>query len=89
MNEMLSLDAALARLLAAARPVADAEIVSTFHAAGRVLAVDQSSAITVPPRTLPEPALSSWKASIAIAPTAISRSTAFASAASTVNRERP
>ncbi|MBP6097191.1 MAG: molybdopterin molybdotransferase MoeA [Methyloversatilis sp.] len=49
MNEMLSLDAALARLLAAARPVADAEIVSTFHAAGRVLAVDQSSAITVPP----------------------------------------
>ena len=49
MNEMLSLDAALARLLAAARPVADTETVSTFHAAGRVLAVDQSSAITVPP----------------------------------------
>jgi molybdopterin biosynthesis enzyme len=49
MNEMLSLDAALARLLAAARPVADTETVSTFHAAGRVLAFDQSSAITVPP----------------------------------------
>ena len=49
MNEMLSLDAALARLLAAARPGADTETVSTFHAAGRVLAFDQSSAITVPP----------------------------------------
>ncbi len=49
MNEMLSLDAALARLLAAARPVTGIDMVSTFHAAGRVLAADRQSAITVPP----------------------------------------
>ncbi|MCQ9377610.1 gephyrin-like molybdotransferase Glp [Methyloversatilis sp. XJ19-49] len=49
MNEMLTLDAALARLLASARPIGDTETVSTFHAAGRVLARDQRSAITVPP----------------------------------------
>ncbi|MDP3873959.1 MAG: molybdopterin molybdotransferase MoeA [Methyloversatilis sp.] len=49
MNEMLTLDAALARLLDAARPIGDTETVSTFHAAGRVLAADQRSAITVPP----------------------------------------
>ncbi|WP_306478240.1 gephyrin-like molybdotransferase Glp [Methyloversatilis sp.] len=49
MNEMLTLDAALARLLEAARPLGDTETVSTFHAAGRVLAADQRSAITVPP----------------------------------------
>ncbi|HEY9194464.1 MAG TPA: molybdopterin molybdotransferase MoeA, partial [Methyloversatilis sp.] len=49
MNEMLTLDAALARLLAAARPIVATEIVSTFDAAGRVLASDRRSAITVPP----------------------------------------
>jgi molybdopterin molybdotransferase len=49
MNEMLTLDAALARLLAAARPIAETDTVSAFHAAGRVLAADQRSAITVPP----------------------------------------
>ncbi|MGG2329549.1 molybdopterin molybdotransferase, partial [Salmonella enterica] len=46
---MLTLDAALDRLLAAARPVADTETVSTFAAAGRVLAADQRSTLTVPP----------------------------------------
>ena len=49
MNEMLTLDAALARLLAAARPIVATEMVSTFDAAGRVLAADRRSAITVPP----------------------------------------
>jgi molybdopterin molybdotransferase len=49
MNEMLTLDAALERLLAAARPIADTETVSTFQASGRVLAVDQRSSLTVPP----------------------------------------
>jgi molybdopterin molybdotransferase len=49
MNEMLTLDAALERLLAAARPIADTETVSTFQAGGRVLAVDQRSSLTVPP----------------------------------------
>ena len=49
MNEMLTLDAALERLLAAARPIADSETVSTFAAAGRVLAADQRSSLTVPP----------------------------------------
>jgi molybdopterin molybdotransferase len=48
MNEMLALDAARARLLDAARPIADTETIDTFHAAGRVLAADQRSAITVP-----------------------------------------
>lgn len=49
MNEMLTLDAAVERLLAAARPIADRETVSTFAAAGRVLAADQRSTLTVPP----------------------------------------
>lgn len=49
MNEMLTLDAALDRLLAAARPIGDTETVSTFAAAGRVLAADQRSTLTVPP----------------------------------------
>ena len=49
MNEMLTLDAALARLLAAARPIVATEMLSTFDAAGRVLAADRRSSITVPP----------------------------------------
>lgn len=49
MNEMLTLDAALERLLGAARPITDTETVSTFAATGRVLAADQRSGVTVPP----------------------------------------
>ncbi len=46
---MLSLPEALARLLAAARPLAETERVSTFAALGRVLARPVGSAIDVPP----------------------------------------
>jgi len=46
---MLTLDEALARLLAATRPLAEAETVSTFDALGRVLAQEVRSALDVPP----------------------------------------
>src|SRR4051812_7721186 len=48
---LLSLDAALERLLAAVRPlgVTEVETVSTFDALGRVLAEDVRSALDVPP----------------------------------------
>jgi len=49
MSELQSVDAALARLLAAVSPLTDTEAVSTFDALGRVLAVDVSSALDVPP----------------------------------------
>ena len=49
MSELQSLDAALARLLAAVTPLTDTEAVSTFDALGRVLAVDVASALDVPP----------------------------------------
>lgn len=45
-----SLDAALVELLGHARPLADAEVVSTFDADGRVLAQDLVSALQVPPQ---------------------------------------
>ncbi len=45
---MLSVQEALAFMLAAARPVADIETVPTLEANGRVLAVAQASAIDVP-----------------------------------------
>lgn len=46
---MLTLDEALARLLAATRLLAEAETVSTFDALGRVLAQEVRSALDVPP----------------------------------------
>lgn len=46
---MLTLDEALVRLLAATRPLAEAETVSTFDALGRVLAQEVRSALDVPP----------------------------------------
>ena len=46
---MLSVDEALATLLAGARPVAEVEQVPTIEAAGRVLAQAQSSTMDVPP----------------------------------------
>ncbi len=46
----MSLDEALARLLANAQPRLRTERVSTFEADGRVLAHDVASALTVPPR---------------------------------------
>ncbi|HTQ76535.1 MAG TPA: gephyrin-like molybdotransferase Glp [Burkholderiales bacterium] len=46
---LLSVDDALARLLAEARPVAEIEEVPTLQATGRVLARDQSSTMDVPP----------------------------------------
>ncbi|MBI4756324.1 MAG: molybdopterin molybdotransferase MoeA [Betaproteobacteria bacterium] len=46
---MLSMDEALARLLAGARPVPEVETVDTLEAVGRVLAADQVSGIDVPP----------------------------------------
>ena len=46
---MLSVDEALAQLLAGARPVAEIEEVDTLHATGRVLARPQQSGINVPP----------------------------------------
>ncbi len=47
---LMSLDEALARLLAAATPKVASESISTFDADGRVLAQDVASALTVPPR---------------------------------------
>ena len=49
MSEIQTLDAALARLLAAVTPLTDTEAVSTFDALGRVLAADVASALDVPP----------------------------------------
>lgn len=46
---MLSMDEALAALLARARAVAETEAVETLHAAGRVLAQNVASTIDVPP----------------------------------------
>jgi molybdopterin molybdotransferase len=46
---MLSVDEALERILAGARPVAETEPVSTLSAAGRVLAAAQRSTMNVPP----------------------------------------
>ena len=48
-NGLLSVDEALARLLAEARPVPDIEEVSTLEATNRVLARAQRSAMDVPP----------------------------------------
>ena len=49
MSELQTLDAALARLLAAVAPLTDTETVSTFDALHRVLAADVASALDVPP----------------------------------------
>ena len=46
---MLTLDEALARLLEAVRPLAEAEPLATFDALGRVLAADVVSLLDVPP----------------------------------------
>jgi len=46
---LLSVDEALERLLAGARPVTDTETVATIAATGRVLAQAQASALDVPP----------------------------------------
>jgi len=46
---LLSVDEALARLLAGARPIAEVEEVPTMAAAGRVLAQAQASTMDVPP----------------------------------------
>jgi molybdopterin molybdotransferase len=46
---MLTVDEALARLLAQAQPITDAESVPTLAAHGRVLAQPVVSAIAVPP----------------------------------------
>ncbi len=46
---LLSVDEALAQLLASARPVAAIEQVPTLEAAGRVLAQAQASTMDVPP----------------------------------------
>ena len=46
---LLSFDEALARLVAAARPLAAVEEVDTLLAAGRTLAHSQASGIDVPP----------------------------------------
>ena len=46
---MLSVDEALERMLAGARPVAETETAPTLSAAGRVLAAAQRSAMNVPP----------------------------------------
>jgi molybdopterin molybdotransferase len=46
---LLSVDEALERLLAGARPVAETESVATLSAAGRVLAQAQRSTLNVPP----------------------------------------
>ncbi|MDY0012276.1 MAG: molybdopterin molybdotransferase MoeA [Rhodocyclaceae bacterium] len=48
LSDLLSYDEALARLLAAARPLADIETVDTLAARGRVLAADQTASVTVP-----------------------------------------
>ncbi|MEW5888339.1 MAG: gephyrin-like molybdotransferase Glp [Pseudomonadota bacterium] len=49
-KSLLSLDQALAQLLAGAKPVAEVESVGTFDACGRVLAQDLHSSLNVPPR---------------------------------------
>lgn len=46
---MLTFDEALARLLAGAEPLTEAQAVPTLDAAGRVLAVDQLATLDVPP----------------------------------------
>src|SRR5512134_3820328 len=46
---LLSVDEALERLLAGARPVAETETVATIAATGRVLAKPQASTLDVPP----------------------------------------
>src|SRR5262249_14707497 len=46
---LLSVDEALERVLAGARPVAETETVPTLSAAGRVLAIGQRSTMNVPP----------------------------------------
>ena len=46
---LMSLDEALARVLASAQPALGEESVSTFDADGRVLARDVVAALTVPP----------------------------------------
>jgi molybdopterin molybdotransferase len=48
-NGLLSVDEALERLLAGARPVSDTETMPTLAATGRVLAQAQASALDVPP----------------------------------------
>jgi molybdopterin molybdotransferase len=48
-NGLLSVDEALERLLAGARPVAETETVATIAATGRVLARPQASTLDVPP----------------------------------------
>jgi molybdopterin molybdotransferase len=48
-NGLLSVDEALERLLAGARPVAETETVATIAATGRVLAKPQASTLDVPP----------------------------------------
>ena len=48
-NALLSVDEALERLLAGARPVTDTEAVPTIAATGRVLARAQTSTLDVPP----------------------------------------
>jgi molybdopterin molybdotransferase len=48
-NGLLSVDDALARLLAGARPVSEVETVPTLGATGRVLARPQASRLDVPP----------------------------------------
>jgi molybdopterin molybdotransferase len=48
-NGLLSVDDALARLMAGARAVSDTETIPTLAAAGRVLAQTQTSALDVPP----------------------------------------
>ena len=49
MSEMLSVEAALDQLLAAARPVMENEILPAENALGRILAMPQVSAVSVPP----------------------------------------
>ena len=48
-DQLLSLDEALARLLAVVQPLGATEMVSTFDALGRVLAADVASLLDVPP----------------------------------------
>ena len=48
-NGLLSVDEALGRLMAGARPVSDTESVPTLAATGRVLAQAQTSTLNVPP----------------------------------------
>jgi molybdopterin molybdotransferase len=49
MSEMLSIDAALERLLSAARPVAETELVPADSTQGRILAAGLVSEVSVPP----------------------------------------